>query len=164
MRGRLVRTLLLTSVGLSAAVFATGRIHAEGYGGVSPGSNAIPDGIAAQPGEGALVTWPGFQMLPDGGSRVFVQTSIAVTPELKGDGRELDVLLRSVSLPRGNARRPLDTSFFNTPVKTVRAKPRKGGVVVEIELKTKVSPSVRTEKAPTGYYFVYLDFPAGNYR
>jgi hypothetical protein len=140
--------------------------HAEGYSGVAPGSSTVPDGIAAAPGSAALVTWPGFQMLPNGGSRVFVQTSVEVKPDLKREGNTLHVSLTSVSLPRGNARLPLDTSFFNTPVKSVRAKARKDGVMVEIELRSNVSlsPIMRTERASTGYYFVYLDFPAGNYR
>jgi hypothetical protein len=141
--------------------------HAQGYDGVAPGSNTVPDGIAAAPGSAALVTWPGFQMLPNGGSRVFIQTSVEVKPELRRDGNTLQVLLISVSLPKGNARLPLDTSFFNTPVKSVRAKSRgkDGGVVVEIELRNgSVSPTLHSERASTGYYFVYLDFPPGNYR
>lgn len=140
---------------------------AEGYSGVCPGSSKVPEGIAAQPGGAALVTWPGFQLLANGGSRVFIQTSVPVQPTMKQIGSELLVTLPGVSLPSGNARLPLDTSFFNTPVKTVRAKSQKGaGVVVEIELRSKanVSPNLHSEKAQNGYFFVYLDFPAGNYR
>jgi hypothetical protein len=171
MRGRLLQGLLLTSLGLGSAWLGArlGGVkfpaHAQGYSGVAPGSSKVPDGIAAAPGAAALVTWPGFQMLPNGGSRVFIQTSVEVKPDLKRDGNTLHVALISVSLPKGNARLPLDTSFFNTPVKSLRAKARKdGGVVVEIELRSNVSPSMRTERASTGYYFVYLDFPSGNYR
>ena len=171
MSGRLVRALSLTCVGLGCAVGGArfGSLHfsahAQGYSGVAPGSNTVPEGIAAAPGSAALVTWPGFQMLANGGSRVFVQTSVEVKPELKRDGHSLHVTLHAISLPKGNARLPLDTSFFNTPVKTVRARARKdGGVVVEIDLRSNVSPSLRTERAATGYFFVYLDFPAGKYR
>jgi len=169
MRGPLTRALLWASLGLGGALLtrAIGPVRAEGYHGVSPGSNTVPDGIAAQPGGAALVTWPGFQQLQSGGSRVFVQTSIPVTPNLKREGGHWQLLLPGVSLPPGNARLPLDTSFFNTPVKTVRAKPRKGeGVVVEIELRAKssVSPELRSEKASNGYFFVYVDFPPGNYK
>lgn len=171
MRGRLFQGLLLTSVGLGSAWLGT-RVgsfelpaHAQGYSGVAPGSSTVPDGIASAPGAAALVTWPGFQMLPNGGSRVFIQTSVEVQPDLKRDGNTVHVVLNAVSLPKGNARLPLDTSFFNTPVKSVRAKARKeGGVVVEVDLRSNVSPSLRTERASTGYYFVYLDFPAGKYR
>lgn len=139
---------------------------AQSYAGVAPGSSVVPENIAAPPGGSAMVTWPGFQMTPDGGSRLFVQTTIEVKPDLRRDGGELVLVLPGVSLPPGNARLPLDTHFFNTPLKSARAKPRDGGVQVILEMKpgVSISPSVRTEKAPTGYYFVYVEFPAGNYR
>ena len=169
MRGALVQKLLLASLGLIAPLQAGGPrlARAEGYNGVCPGSGNVPEGIAAHPGEAALVTWPGFQLLPNGGSRVFIQTSVAVTPSLKRDGSQLHLALPGVSLPPGNARLPLDTSFFNTPVKSVRVKPRKeAGVVVEIELRGKSSatPNLHSEKAQNGYFFVYVDFPAGSYK
>jgi hypothetical protein len=169
MRGPLQRALLWAGLGLSGALLArgVGPARAEGYHGVSPGSSTVPDGIAAQPGGPALVTWPGFQQLANGGSRVFVQTSVPVTPSLKREGSQLHLILPGVSLPPGNARLPLDTSFFNTPVRSVRAKLRKGeGVVVEIELRGKSSatPNLHSEKAQNGYFFVYVDFPAGSYK
>jgi hypothetical protein len=170
MRGRLYSTLLLTCAGLTGVFVAPlhpNPAFAEGYSGVCPGSSKVPEGIAAQPGGAALVTWPGFQLLANGGSRVFIQTSVAVSPQLKREGSRWNVSLPSVSLPSGNARLPLDTSFFNTPVKSVHVRPQKGGgVVVEIDLRAKLSvePNLHTEKAQNGYFFVYLDFPAGNYR
>ncbi|HEX6240470.1 MAG TPA: AMIN domain-containing protein [Polyangiales bacterium] len=173
MRGPLVPTLLLACLGSFAPLEAPGPnvARADGYGGVCPGKSNVPDGIAAQPGSAALVTWPGFQLLANGGSRVFIQTSVAVSPSLKRDGSHLVVSLPGVSLPPGNVRRPLDTSFFNTPVKSVRVKPHKGGkgggASVEIELRggaASVAPDMRSEKASNGYFFVYVDFPAGQYR
>jgi hypothetical protein len=139
---------------------------AQSYAGVAPGSSVVPENIAAPPGGSALVTWPGFQMTPDGGSRLFVQTTIEIKPELRRDGGDLIVVLPGVSLPPGNARLPLDTHFFNTPLKSARLKVRDGGVAVHLEMKPGVgiSPGLRTEKAPTGYYFVYVEFPPGNYR
>jgi hypothetical protein len=146
------------------ALTVAGAASAQTYNGVAPGSNVVPDNIAAQPGTAALVTWPGFQMLPDGGSRVFIQTSVEVKAELKHEGTHLTLILPGVSLPPGNARLPLDTSFFNTPVKSVRAKTHKpDGVLVQLEMRTKLMPTLHTERASTGYFFVYLDFPAGNW-
>jgi hypothetical protein len=147
---------LLAALSLSA--------QAQSYTGVTPGSDVLPEGIAGAPGEGALVTWPGFQMLPSGGSRVFVQTTTEITPELKREGNDgWQLLLPGVSLPPGNARRPLDTHFFNTPVKSVRALTRGKGVAVLLDMRAKLQPTVRTERAQNGYFFVYLEFPAGNF-
>lgn len=158
----------MACVGLASAWAGTHAFQLAnaqgGYSGVSPGSDSVPDGIAAAPGAGALVTWPGFQMLPNGGSRVFIQTSIEVKPDLRREGNTLFLTLNAFALPKGNARLPLDTSFFNTPVRTVRAKAKKDAVVVEVDLRNgSPSPSLRSERASTGYFFVYLDFPAGNY-
>lgn len=149
---------------LSAAVGVTARADDDAYGGVSPETNKIPENLAAAPGEAALVTWPGFQMLPNGGSRVFIQTSVAVQPTVRREGTHLEIFLPTVSLPPGNARLPLDTSFFNSPVSEVHAKRKKGGVVVSVVLRSDVAPEVRTERAETGYFFVLIEFPPGTYR
>jgi hypothetical protein len=138
---------------------------APGYEGVTPGSGNVPENIAAQPGGQAVVTWPGFQMMPDGGSRVFVQTSAAVKADLKRDGAAWVLTFRGAKLPPGNARLPLDTHFFNTPVVNVRVKAVGKGVAVIIRTRgKKIEPKVRTEQAENGYFFTYVEFPPGQYR
>ena len=173
MRGKRISALLgvLPAVAVSAAfgVLLAGQVgggaaQAQAYHGVAPGSNVVPEGIAAQPGGTALVTWPGFQMLPSGGSRVFIQLTVEVKPELKHSGANWQLVLPGVSLPAGNARLALDTSFFNTPVKSVRSRKHKSDVIVQLDMRAKVAPSLRTEKASTGYFFVYVEFPIANYK
>lgn len=157
-----MRSTLVTLLALGG-LLTTQSTQAQSYTGVTPGSDVLPEGIAAAPGEGALVTWPGFQMLPTGGSRVFVQLSSEVTPELKREGEGWQLFLPGVSLPAGNARRPLDTHFFNTPVKAVRTVARGKGVSVLLDMRAKLQPTIRTERAQTGYFFVYLEFPPGQF-
>jgi len=157
-----MRILVSASLIALSSMVASG-VRAEGYVGVTPGSESLPDNLPAAPGEGALVTWPGFQMLPTGGSRVFVQTSAEVVPELKREGDHWHVVLTGVALPPGNARLPLDTHYFNTPVRSVRTLARGAAVIVVLEMRAKLKPVVRTERAPSGYYFTYLEFPAGNF-
>lgn len=137
--------------------------HAQSYVGVVPGSDSLPEGLAAAPGAAAMVTWPGFQMLPGGASRVFIQTSVEVVPELKRDGDGWQLILPHVSLPPGNARLPLSTHFFNTPVQSVRTVARAQGVAVLLTMRAKLQPTLRTERAASGYFFTYLEFPPGNY-
>jgi len=138
---------------------------AQGYAGVVPGASNVPDRIAAQPGEAALVTWPGFQVLPNGGSRVFIQTSVEVKSELKREGTGFVLLLSGVGLPAGNNRLPLDTHFFNTPMASLRTKLAEGGHAVSVTMlmRADVAPVLRTERAANGYFFTYVDFPAGQY-
>lgn len=147
--------LAVSWTGMGAALAQS----APGYGGVTPGSTVVPEGIAALPGATPTVTWPGFQMTPGGGSRVFVQTTVEVKPELKREGGAFLLVIPGVSLPPGNARLPLDTHFFKTPVQRVHAKQQAdGSVVITIQIKGKVEPKLRVEKAPNGYFFTYVEF------
>lgn len=173
-RAILVRFITLSGlvVGLSTDPAST---RAQGYEGVVPGSNAVPGTVASAAGAETSVTWPGFQVLGDGGSRIFVQTSGPVQPELKRDGANWLVIIPGVRLPKGNVRLPLDTHFFNTPVASARLQPlatrgkrRKQrqagtGVSLLLEMRAQVTPKLHTEKAPNGYFFTYVEFPAGKY-
>jgi hypothetical protein len=159
-----MRTLLVTLF-CTALTASVSSAQEPNYVGVVPGTDTKTENLAAPPGGAAMVTWPGFQMMPDGGSRVFVQTSTEVTPELKRDGQSdnWQLLLAHVALPAGNARRPLDTHFFNTPVKSVRTLARGQGVAVVLTMRAKLMPTMRTERAADGYFFTYLEFPAGSF-
>jgi hypothetical protein len=156
---------VLRALGWAGVLALTAGAHAQSYAGVVPGTSNVPDRIAAQPGQAALVTWPGFQMLPSGGSRVFVQTSVEVKPELKREGTSIVLVLPEVSVPAGNNRLPLDTHFFNTPVTAVRTKVGEGGrgVMVVLSVRAEVAPVLRTERAANGYFFTYVDFAPGQY-
>lgn len=154
-----VSLALLLAIGQGATAVAQAP-----YEGVTPESDTIPENMPAAPGAAALVTWPGFQMLPGGGSRVFIQTSIAVAPELKRDGDGWQVVLPGVALPGGNTRRPLSTQYFNTPVTSVRTTARGGAVVVHLSMRAKLQPAVRTERSQNGYFFTFVEFPPGEYR
>lgn len=146
-------------------LWTAGTVSAQGYAGVVPGTEAVPENIAARPGAQAMVTWPGFQMLESGGSRVFFQTSAPVQPELSRQGSSWLITLKGVTLPAGNARLPLDTHYFNTPVQSVRAKAVSSrSVVVTLEMRGEEKPSLRTERASNGYYFTFVEFAAGQYR
>ena len=141
--------------------------HPRGtYMGVKPGGNEAP-GIAAKPGQTpAAVTWPGFQMRPDGSSRVFIQTTVPVDPNVAAGGNRVVVDLGDAKIvgPRAN-RLPFYTQYFNTPVTSVElVRDRKGKrTQLVIKLRADVQPSVSSEVAPSGYNFVYFDFPAGQY-
>ena len=156
-----------------AAVWPGELGHAQDYGGVVPGAHANPSNSAPK-GE-PRVTWPGFQVLGDGRTRIFVQTNAPVSPELKREGSSWVVVIPNVLLPRGNARLPLDTHFFNTPVTSARLRPlatrekrRKKsqagtGVSLLLEMRAEVTPKLYTEKDASGYFFTYVEFAAGTY-
>lgn len=133
------------------------------YEGVKPGGNQPPP-VAATPNSGAnLITWPGFQMRPDGSSRVFVQSTSALTPAVSQQGKLLKIDLGEAKVSGETNQFALYTRFFNTPV--VRAQLLKTGarVVLEIELRASVAPSLSSERAASGFHFLYVDFAAGQY-
>ncbi len=163
-----MRKLLPASTCMLLAAAMTGAAavsaQAPGYGGVVPGTGNLPETVTARPGGESVVTWPGFQLLPDGGSRVFVQTTVEVKPELKRVGSSWLLTLPGCSLPQGNVRLPLDTQYFNTPLTSVRAKAIDGGVGIVLDVRDRAEPRVRTEKGPNGFFFVYVEFAPGQYK
>jgi hypothetical protein len=135
-----------------------------GYAGVRAGGDQTP-AIAAKPGTTpAVITWPGFQMQPDGGSRVFLQSTSPINAQAAmANDRLLIVDLGDAGVAGPNNRRPLYTSFFNTPVTRVEIKRTKKRITLELTLRAPVQPRISSEQAKSGYYFVYIDFPPGTY-
>jgi hypothetical protein len=138
--------------------------HPSGvYTGVKPGGNeapAVPVKAGATP---ATVTWPGFQMQPDGSSRVFLQTSVAVASAGSLQKGSFVVELGDAPIAGDTNRFPLLTQHFNTPVTRVELKRAKGRTTLVLTLRADVQPQVSTEQAKSGFFFLYVDFPAGNY-
>lgn len=136
--------------------------HDGDYQGVTPGRGHAPPRAPA--GEGRPVaTWPGFQIRPDGSSRFFVQVTTPVETRLSADGEEVSVTLQNATVHLWNNHRPLVTRFFNTPVNVARLVRRGRHAVLRLNLRSSVTPTVTTEQADNGYYYVYVDFPAGQY-
>jgi hypothetical protein len=149
-----------------AAANEPGAEHARGtYMGVKPGGDQAPS-VKVKPGpQPAAVTWPGFQMQPDGSSRVFIQTTVPVDPGVQPGNRKVVVDLGNAQIVGHTNKLPLYTQYFNTPVTSVelkRDKKHKRTHLV-ITLRADVSPRVSSEVAHSGFNFVYFDFPAGQY-
>jgi hypothetical protein len=138
--------------------------HAEGtYMGVAPGSEAQPPAaIAAHKGP-ATITWPGFQMRPDGSSRVFVQSTTALELQPTAAPGKYALHLPRAHVSGGTNRLPLDTRFFNTPVTKVSLSSDRTGVTIVLELRAEVAPNVSSERGSAGYFFTYIDLPKGSY-
>src|SRR5262245_31552439 len=74
-----------------------------------------PDSHPIRPGA-AVATFPGFKMLPTGGSRVFVEVSRKVdVSEHRAEGR-ITYRLKGATVPIRTNRLPIDTTFFASPV------------------------------------------------
>jgi hypothetical protein len=128
------------------------------YAGVKLGGNESPP-IASKSGS---ITWPGFQMKPEGGSVVFLQTNALLNVQSSKAEDKLVVDLGEVRV-EGTNRLPLDTRFFNTPVTRVELKRARKRTTLELSLRADVEARIETVQAKSGYYFVYIHLPAGDY-
>lgn len=138
---------------------ATAR-RPEDYGGITPGTPALPPGFRRRPRAGTLVAWPGFQMVP-GGSRAFVVlTAPQPVTEAGRSGRARVFHLPNARIALSNNRRPLLTEAFNTPLARASLRPARGGVDVVLELRADLEPTVSQETNGQGYQFVFFTFPA----
>ena len=103
-------------------------------------------------------TLPGFRMLSDGRSRVFLELSGDVPMTESHQPGRLSYRFAGVRVPARVNRLALPTSYFPTPVARVQLNQVGSDAVLVIELKSQVDPSVRVERKG-GAMVVSADFP-----
>ncbi len=175
-RSGFVLSAILLASSPVAAQPAEGTPQKEGdYGGVIPGAPQ-PDaskGKPKRPPAKKSLNWVGFGAKDDGSSELFFQAAQSFTVSQRLEGTTLVVLLEGLTRQARNARRPLDTRFFETSIarvttKVVRAKrARKGvpgrGAGVEVRVTFKDAKdaregSQRTDVAADGMFYAYVGF------
>lgn len=110
-----------------------------------------------------VATLPGFQMLPDGGSRFHCIVHGTVGLQASSSRGRFEVLIRDARLALSNDRRPLETRFFETPVDRVVLVRRGSDVAMRFDMRADVPGDVRTEPRDGGGTLVIVQFPAGQY-
>ncbi|MCA9575039.1 MAG: hypothetical protein R3B40_18110 [Polyangiales bacterium] len=135
------------------------------YAGVAPDNGHTPPrhGAVQRASDRTLITWPGFQMRRDGGSRFFLQVSHAPETQLVRTEGRLELLVRATTTHVRNTRRPLETRFFNTPVTRARVERRSRDLAFVFDMRADVMPTVSQQAGANGYHFVIVDFPPGTY-
>jgi len=109
-----------------------------------------------------LLTWPGFS--PSAGGTFFLQLSSPVQPETNMAEGRFEVILRNVRTHARNTRRPLRTQYFNTPVTMAKVERRgRRDLAVVFTMRAATTPRVRSEPGAGGYFYVYVEFPAGSW-
>ncbi|WP_437626279.1 hypothetical protein [Sorangium sp. So ce1151] len=105
-----------------------------------------------------IATFPGFRMLPTGGSRVFVQIhgGKVDVAESKAAGR-LVYRMKGAGAIQTN-RFPLVTSFFATPVNQVQLVDQGNDLDMVIELRTQADATYRVIETEQGIV-LQVDFP-----
>lgn len=113
---------------------------------------------------GPSVVFPGFSMLPDGGSRVFIQLSDSVPIEERKSDRQIIYVLKGAHLNLRNNRNALVTVHFNTPVASARLREAGRDLQLAIELRAASSPTFKIEPAKEGKgATLNIDFPKGEF-
>jgi hypothetical protein len=136
----------------------------QGYHGTRPGDgNRLPRVEELRGKPGGWVTWPGFLMREDGGSRVFLQTTRPLQYRRSAGKLRFTLHFEDAKVHLNNNRNPLVTAFFNTPVKRAWLKRRGKNVDLVVELKQAAAEAVTQFSDNDGYHYLFIDFPPGDY-
>jgi hypothetical protein len=134
------------------------------YTGVRPGSgNNLPRVEALKGKPGMWVTWPGFLLLDDGTSRLFLQTTGPVAYTITEKSRQITLRLKNAKVHLRNNRNPLVTVHFNTPLDRAYLKKNRKSLDLVLELRQPAAPSISQTTDSDGYHYLFIDFPPGDY-
>jgi len=106
---------------------------------------------------------PGFEMLADGSTRLFVELSRPVTYEARSGHGSITYVLKEARVDRRNNQNPLVTVHFNTPVTSARLQPHGRDVWFVIALRSAVQPAVAMDAGKDGGVVMRIEFPKGDY-
>ena len=125
----------------------TGSNQVGEYSGVEPGQDA-PPGHRPRRGKFPQVTWIGFQPQDGGSSRVFIQLDRDVQHHESIKNGALVITIDNARYANTNARRFLDTRFFETAVERITTQPirnkkRGRGAGIEVAIRFKNAGDAR---------------------
>ena len=158
------------SAGATAAASEPPKTPATGYG--YGGAPARPNG--AQRGArsthrahphvtGPVATLPGFEMLPGGGSRMFVQLTQSVPVEEKKAAGSITYVLKGARVLKRNNQNALVTVHFNTPASRARLIPVGHDLHFVVELRANVQPTFKMDSAKDNTALLFIEFPKGDF-
>jgi len=110
-----------------------------------------------------VATLPGFELLPDGGSRLFVEITRAVNVEERRTQRVLTYVLKGARVVYRNNENSLVTVHFNTPVTRARLLPSGGDLLFSVDLRADAAPAWKMVNEGDGTATLQVDFPKGNF-
>jgi hypothetical protein len=166
---------LIFALGLTGAATIAGAQSKKPAPLAVPGSPASAAGNKDGPPRGrrapaararpevAVATFPGFRLLPDGSSRIYVEVTRQVTvAERRAEGM-LIYVLHDTRVPVRNNRNPLITTHFATPVGRARLLAAGADVELLIDLRKNTSAAHKMVPGENGGARLEVDFPAGDY-
>jgi hypothetical protein len=112
---------------------------------------------------GPVATLPGFEMLAEGGSRLFVELSQAVQVDERKARGTLTYVLHGAHVTVHNNTNPLVTVHFNTPVASARLVPSGHDLLFVVSLRADASPTWKINPGKEGSSILTVDFPKGSW-
>lgn len=112
---------------------------------------------------GPVATLPGFEMLAEGGSRLFVELTQMVQVEERRARGTLTYVIHGAHVTVRNNENPLITVHFNTPVTRARLVPSGRDLLFIVDLRADVSPTWKMNPGKEGSTVLTVDFPKGSY-
>ena len=110
-----------------------------------------------------MATLPGFEMMPDGGSRLFVELTRTVPVEEKKAAGTITYVLKGAHIDKRNNANALVTVHFNTPVPRARLLPSGRDLHFVIDLRQNVVPTWKLAPAKDGSSILQIDFAKGDF-
>ncbi len=112
---------------------------------------------------GPVATLPGFEMLPEGGSRFFVELSQTVQVEERRARGTITYVIHNAHVTIHNNTNPLVTVHFNTPASTAHLAQSGHDVLFIISLRAAATPTWKMNPGKEGSTVLNVDFPKGSY-
>jgi len=155
------------SAGAAASAAEKKPASSGNVGGVTfqdkPARRAPVATRAAVRRSGPLVTFPGFEQLPDGGTRFFVQLNQSVPVEERRAPGSITYVLKGAHLRVRNDANALVTVHFNTPVFRARLAPQGNDLLFILELRSAATPTFKLTENPDKTSTLQIDFPKGDF-
>jgi len=142
------------------------RASSGNVGGVSfndKPTRRAPQARATIRRSGPLATFPGFEALPDGGSRLFVQLNQAVPVEERRAAGSVTYVLKGAHLRVHNDSHALVTVHFNTPVFRARLTPQGNDLLFILELRSAATPTFKMTANQDKSSTLQIDFAKGDF-
>jgi hypothetical protein len=112
---------------------------------------------------GPTVNLPGFEQLPDGGSRLFVQLTQNVQVEERKAQGSITYILKGAHVRVHNNTNALVTVHFNTPVSRARLVPQGNDLHFIVELRAAATPTWKMTDAQDKTSMLTIDFAKGDF-
>ncbi len=140
-------------------------VAATGYGWGDPKpKKGAPARVVARRVAGPVATLPGFEMLPDGGSRLFVDLSQSVPVEERKAAGSVTYVLKGAHLEHRNNANALVTVHFNTPVWRAKLVPSGADLLFIVEMRGQgAQGAMKLNPGTSGVTRLTVDFAKGDY-